>query len=59
MDTFLRVNGWEMVAEERDIYALMVALASGQLDKTQLAQWLRENCLYPQYGTAKYTAPVG
>jgi len=45
MDTFLRVNSWEMVAEERDIYALMVALASGQLSETQLAHWLRENCL--------------
>jgi death-on-curing protein len=45
MDTFLRVNGWEVVAEERPIYALMLALASGQIDKHQLAQWLRENCL--------------
>lgn len=44
MDTFLRVNGWELEAEELDIYALMVALASGQLSKTQLAHLLRENC---------------
>jgi death-on-curing protein len=45
MDTFLRINGWEVVAEERAIYTLMLALASGQIDKPHLAQWLRENCM--------------
>lgn len=46
MDTFLRVNGWEITAEDRAIYSLMLALASGQVDKSQLAQCLRENCRY-------------
>ncbi|PKM78498.1 MAG: hypothetical protein CVU90_01815 [Firmicutes bacterium HGW-Firmicutes-15] len=40
MDTFLRVNGWEITAEDRAIYSLMLALANGQIDKSQLAQWL-------------------
>ena len=44
MDTFLRVNGWEIAAEERAIYSLMLALADDQIDKIQLAQWLKENC---------------
>jgi len=46
MDTFLRVNGWEITAEDRAIYAWMSNLASGQIDKSQLAQWLRDNCKY-------------
>lgn len=46
MDTFLRVNGWEITAEDRAIYVLMLALASSQIDKSQLAQWLRENCTH-------------
>jgi len=46
MDTFLRVNGWEITAEDRAIYSLMSNLAGGQIDKSQLAQWLRDNCKY-------------
>jgi len=45
MDTFLRFNGWEMVADEEAIYVLMLALASGEVDKPQLAEWLRGNCI--------------
>jgi death-on-curing protein len=44
MDTFLRVNGWEITAEDRAIYSLMLNLAGSQIDKSQLAQWLRDNC---------------
>lgn len=44
MDTFLRVNGWEITADDRAIYSLMLDLANGQIEKSQLAQWLRENC---------------
>ncbi len=44
MDTFLRINGWEIAAEDRAIYSLMINLAGGQIDKSQLAQWLRDNC---------------
>jgi len=46
MDTFLRVNGWEITAEDRAIYSLMLNLAGGQIDKSQLAHWLHDNCKY-------------
>lgn len=44
LDTFLQLNGWEITAGERTVYSLMLELADGNINKTQLAQWLRENC---------------
>lgn len=44
LDTFLHLNGWEITAGERTIYSLMLELADGNIDKAQLAQWLKENC---------------
>ena len=42
MFTFLRLNGLEPHASEPDYYAVMMSVASGQMSKEQLADWLRE-----------------
>jgi death on curing protein len=41
MFTFLQLNGLEPVAAEADYYAAMMAVATGQLSKEQLADWLK------------------
>jgi death-on-curing protein len=41
MEMFLQMNGWGMVASEEEAYSMMMALASGQLSKAELASWLR------------------
>ena len=43
MDVFLQQNGWEIKAAEEDAYTIIMALASGQLTKAQLATWLKEH----------------
>jgi death-on-curing protein len=43
MFTFLQLNGLEPVATEADYYATMMAVASGQMGKEHLAEWLRGN----------------
>ncbi len=42
MFTFLRLNGLEPHASEPDYYTVMMSVASGQMSKEQLADWLRE-----------------
>jgi prophage maintenance system killer protein len=41
MVTFLKLTGLEPVASGMTYYETMMALASGALDKQQLADWLR------------------
>jgi death-on-curing protein len=41
MFTFLRLNGLELIASETEYYQTMMALASGQMSKEQLANWLQ------------------
>src|SRR5260370_29048489 len=41
MFTFLRLNGLEPTATESDYYATMMAVATGQMSKEQLAAWLQ------------------
>ena len=43
MDIFLQQNGWEIAAPEEEAYLTMMALASGQCSKAQLAIWLKEH----------------
>ena len=42
MFTFLRLNGIEPHATEPDYYATIMAVASGQMSKEQLTDWLVE-----------------
>ena len=43
MDVFLQKNGWEIVAHEEEAYSAMMSLASGKLNKAQLASWLKDH----------------
>jgi len=42
MFTLLRLNGLEPTATESDYYDTMMAVASGQMSKEQLATWLQK-----------------
>jgi death on curing protein len=42
MFTFLQLNGIEPGASEPDYYAVMMSVASGQMSKEQLVDWLQE-----------------
>jgi len=42
MFTFLQLNGIEPNASEPDYYAVMMSIASGQMRKEQLIDWLQE-----------------
>jgi len=41
---FLEINGKECIAPEIDATLSTLALASGQMDETAYAKWLRESC---------------
>jgi hypothetical protein len=41
MFTFLQLNGLEVIAAGQDYYITMMALASGQMNREQLTDWLR------------------
>lgn len=43
MFTFLLLNGLEPTAPEMDYYLVIMQLASGQMSKEQLADWLQKN----------------
>jgi death on curing protein len=40
MDIFLQRNGYEISASEKEVYGVMVKLASGNLTKEELVSWL-------------------
>ena len=40
MDTFLQMNGYEISASEKDVYAIMIKMASGKISKEELTGWL-------------------
>ena len=45
MYVFLGLNGFRIMAPEEDVIGLMLELAAGELDKAELADWLRENAI--------------
>jgi len=40
-EVFLELNGFRLVAEDRDLYPVFMALAAGELEEDALADWLR------------------
>lgn len=42
MQTFLDINGWELIAPEVEVVAIMIALAAGEIDEKILAVWLEK-----------------
>lgn len=43
MYTFLYVNGWKISADKKALYAVIISLASGKLEKKELAEFLEKN----------------
>jgi death on curing protein len=43
MDAFLQKNGFEISSSEKDVYEIMMKLASGTVTKTDLTDWLEAN----------------
>ncbi|MDZ7693877.1 MAG: type II toxin-antitoxin system death-on-curing family toxin [Balneolaceae bacterium] len=41
--TFLYVNGYRLQADKKSLYAVMIDLANGKLEKEELAKFLEEN----------------
>ena len=40
---FLVLNGWRLTAPQADATLTMLAIASGQMDETTFARWLRQH----------------
>lgn len=43
MYTFLHVNGYKIVADKKSLYAIIIDLAKGEVEKEELAEYLRKN----------------
>jgi death-on-curing protein len=43
IDTFLQMNGWELIADEKETYVTILRLAAGELNKQQLSKWIKEH----------------
>ncbi len=43
MDTFLQKNGYEISASEKDVYEVIMKLASGDITKAEFTSWLEAN----------------
>jgi death-on-curing protein len=43
VDVFLQMNGYELIASEVDAAVTFQALAAGELDENQLAEWIAGN----------------
>ena len=45
MYTFLFVNGYRLQADKKSLYAIVMDLASGNVGKEELADYLEEHCV--------------
>lgn len=43
MELFLALNGFELVADDVACVTTMLAVAAGDIDESELAQWIRAN----------------
>ncbi|MGK7295895.1 MAG: type II toxin-antitoxin system death-on-curing family toxin [Candidatus Wenzhouxiangella sp. M2_3B_020] len=43
MRLFMKLNGWDLVADPQDRYRTMIRLAAGEISEPELADWLRAN----------------
>lgn len=44
MYTFLYVNGYRLQADKKSLFAIVIDLASGNVEKEELAAYLEEHC---------------
>lgn len=49
-ELFLRLNGWELAAEDADCVLTMLAVAAGDLSEEQFADWVRQHAAPRQGG---------
>ncbi len=42
-ELFLELNGYQLIAEDSDLYPVFMALAAGELTEEALAHWLRQH----------------
>ena len=42
-ELFLRLNGWQLMAEDADCVLTMLAVAAGDLSEEQFADWVRQH----------------
>jgi death on curing protein len=43
MDAFLQINGSEIIAPEKEVYKIIMKLASGNITKADLSLWIEAN----------------
>lgn len=43
MDVFLMLNGFDLIPDEAETVVIINALAAGDYEQTQLAEWLEQN----------------
>ncbi len=43
MELFLWLNGWELMANDVDCVVTMLAVAAGEINENELAEWIRSN----------------
>lgn len=43
METFIRLNGGQLLASDADLFPRILALADGRLSEADFAQWLRDH----------------
>lgn len=43
LELFLALNGYELMAGDVDCVVTMLAVAAGDIDETELAEWIRQN----------------
>jgi Fic family protein len=43
MDAFLQINGYEIIAPEKEVYEVIMKLASGNITKADLSLWIEAN----------------
>ena len=44
VELFLRLNGYQLVADDAACVLTMLAVAAGEMDEAGFAAWLRRNC---------------
>lgn len=42
-ELFLELNGYQLVADDSDLYPVFISLAAGELSEEALLDWLRQN----------------
>ena len=43
IDVFLKLNGYELIAEETDAVITLEALAAGEINEAELSAWIKTN----------------